>query len=125
MKRCSDPHVGGQIALEIGFNIAQRKDIHLTPEQSRHLVQCEECNQLLPLWFKKGEAARKNDAALNIVDLAEADDSRILKKNTQSGTALFKSHEDDSSKGLLVEISSTGAISPAQEVTLDEFNRLE
>ena len=80
---------------------------------------------MLPLWFKKGEAAHETGKAYSIVNLAEEGDSRVLKKNTQSGTALFKPYEDDSSKGLLVRISSTGTISDAQEVTLDEFNRLE
>jgi hypothetical protein len=125
MKKCTDPQISGKIALEIAFNVAQRKDIHLTPEQSQHLVQCERCNQLLPLWFKKGEAAREGSQAYNVIDLAEEGDTRVLKKSTRSGTALFKPHEDDSLKGLLVQISSTGTVYAPQEITLDEFNRLE
>ncbi len=68
---------------------------------------------------------RKNDPAFIIVDLAEEGDSRVSKKRLHSGTALFKPHEDDKSKGLLVQVSSTGEVSPTEEVTLDEFNQLE
>lgn len=123
--KCTNPQLGGKIALEIAFNVSQRRDIHLTPDQSNHLVHCEECNQLLPLWFKKGEATYETGKAYDIVNLAEADDSQVLKKSTKSGTALFKPHGDNGSNGLLVEISSNGTISDAREVTLDEFNRLE
>ena len=123
--KCSYPQLGGKIALEIAFNMAQGTGVHLTPEESQHLAECKECNCMLPLWFRKGAAARETGKAYNIVNLAETGDRRILKRSTQYGTALFKSHEDDTSKGLLVEISATGDISDGHEVTLDEFNRLE
>src|SRR5438874_10676521 len=54
MKKCTNPETNGKIALEITFNIAQRKGVQLSPEQCQHLVECERCNQMLPLWFKKG-----------------------------------------------------------------------
>ncbi len=123
-KKCTNPKLGGKISLKITFNLAVGKGIHLTPEQSQHLAQCEECNELLPLWFKKGEAERKYQEAGKIVDMAEKGDSRVLKKSTRHGTAYFKP-QDDRSKGLLVKMSSTGDIYPVEEATLDEFNRLE
>jgi hypothetical protein len=89
------------------------------------LALCEKCNQLLPLWFKKGDAARKTNIAYHIVNLAEARDSRVMERTTRSGTALFKPAEEDASKGILVKISSTGVISDPEEVTLDDFNRLD
>ena len=124
-KKCSDRQIGGKIALEIAFSIAKEKSLNLTAEQSQHLAACEECNQLLPLWFKKGAAAHETSNAYNIVNLAEQGDSRVLKKTMRSGTALFKPHEEDSYKGVLVQISLTGEISPAQETTIDHFNQLE
>jgi len=80
---------------------------------------------MLPFWFKKGEGMHETNIAFNIVSLAQEGDASVLKKTTRSGTSLFKPHEDDSLKGLLIHISSTGAISAAEEITLDEFKRLE
>ena len=125
-KKCISPQLGGKISNEIVFKVATQNAIHLTAEQSQHLAQCEECSQLLPLWFKKGAATRETSKAYHIVNLAHEGDARVLKKTKKSATTLlFKADEDDSSRGLLVEISLTGEISDAKEVTLEEFRRLE
>src|SRR5262245_41395274 len=125
MKKCINQQLGSEIALEISFNIAQRKGICLTPEQSQHLVRCESCNQSLPLLFKKGEAARETGRAYAIVNLADTGDGRVMKKRIKSGTALFKPQEDNPSQGVLVKISLEGIISDAEDIPLEEFNHLE
>ncbi|HYL98316.1 MAG TPA: hypothetical protein VEZ90_05125, partial [Blastocatellia bacterium] len=72
----------------------------------------------MPLWFKKGEGARKGDPALSIADLAENDSEAVLKKEVAAGTALFKADEDDRTRGWIVMIGRDGSISPYRELTL-------
>ena len=123
--KCANPKLGGQIALEIAFNLAAKREIHLTPEQSQHLARCDECNCLLPTWFKKGEVTLELTTANQIVNLGESGDPRVLRKTTKSGKAFFMPNDEDSSNGLLVEVDPETPIVLPREASLDEFERLE
>jgi hypothetical protein len=124
-KKCTNPKLQGKISLEIGFNLAASREIHFTPEQSQHLAQCDECNCLLPAWFRKGDYAREQSTAFDIVNLAESGDPRVLKKAARSGTVLFKPSEEDPSRGVLVKIDSETGIGLPQDALLEEFERLQ
>ena len=123
--KCIDPSIGDTIPKAIVFRLAMGKKPELTAEMRQHLRICDCCREMLPVWYRKGEGSREMGEAFHIVNLSEMGDPTVLRKKIKSGTALFKSHANESSKGLFVLVTPDHNIHDPEEKSLAEFNQME
>lgn len=122
--RCINPELGRKITLEIGFNAARGAGISLSPAHCKHLMDCTYCREKLPTLFTKAESSQKSMCAYEIFKMAEVNDPRVLRRATHQGLALFRGNDNEPTIGLYVLVGEDNRIHDPEEMTLEDFNRL-
>ena len=123
--KCPDPKTGAKLPITIGLALADGKSPSLSPEMQNHLEICESCRQNVPLWYEKGNIARRSAKSYSIVNRWERGDERILRKTIKDGIAYFEPNLDDPKKGLFVLWDTDNYIDDPEEMSLESFQNLE
>jgi hypothetical protein len=125
LPKCPDPKIGAAIPITIGLALADGKPPSLSPEMQHHLEICEGCRQNVPLWYEKGNSARRSAKSYSIVNRWERGDKRILRKTIKDGIAYFEPNLDNPKKGLFVLWDTDNYIDDPEEISLESFQNLE
>lgn len=123
---CSDPELEHRISLAVAVNLAQGRELALTPDLQEHIAACESCRSQISTWVEKGKATFLQAQAEKVVQRGRQGEPDVRLKHLPAGTGYFLPDSAAPERGLFVLSgdSSPFDIRRIEEMTLDTFENL-